>query len=182
MTPIDTFQTRRLVAERLRAEDYGPLCRLHKDVRVMATLGGVRSDAETQRGLHEHLDHWERHGYGLWIFRDRASGAFVGRGGLRRVEVGGCAEVELAYALVAESWGTGLGTEMAIGSLAVAFEQLDLVSVVAFTLPTNRGSQRVMEKAGLSFERDIIWAALPHVLYRITREQWVGRRQPCGSS
>ena len=31
---------------------------------------------------------------------------------------------------------------------------------------------RVMEKIGMTFERDIIWADLPHVLYRISRVGW----------
>ena len=38
--------------------------------------------------------------------------------------------------------------------------------IVCFTLPTNRASQRVMEKVGFVYERDITHANLPHVLYR----------------
>jgi RimJ/RimL family protein N-acetyltransferase len=40
--------------------------------------------------------------------------------------------------------------------------------MVAITLATNRASQRVMEKAGLTYERELIYAGLPHVLYRTT--------------
>jgi hypothetical protein len=35
------------------------------------------------------------------------------------------------------------------------------------SLPTNCASRRVMEKVGLSFERDIVHANLPNVLYRL---------------
>ncbi len=35
------------------------------------------------------------------------------------------------------------------------------------TLPTNRASRRVMEKAGFGYERDTVHAGLPHVLYRL---------------
>ena len=42
-------------------------------------------------------------------------------------------------------------------------------SVVAFTLPDNTASRRVMEKLGMTYERDIVHADLPHVLYRSTR-------------
>ncbi len=38
--------------------------------------------------------------------------------------------------------------------------------VVAFTLPTNLGSRGVVEKVGFTYEREITWANLPHVLYR----------------
>jgi RimJ/RimL family protein N-acetyltransferase len=90
--------------------------------------------------------------------------------------VGGNDEVELAYALVAEYWNRGLATEMARGILRVAFEQLHMTDVVCFTLTTNRASQRVMEKAGFEYERDVVHAGLPHVLYRITASEWRERR------
>jgi RimJ/RimL family protein N-acetyltransferase len=172
MQLIDTFCTKRLIAKRLRAEDYSYLCRMHQDSTVMATLAGVRSDDETQRFLDRELEHWERHGFGWWVFRDRVDGQFVGRGGLRNTNVGGNDEVELAYGLMSEFWGKGLATEMAEASLKVGFEQLGLADVVCFTMTTNRASQRVMEKVGFKYERDIIHADLPHVFYRLTADDW----------
>ena len=60
-----------------------------------------------------------------------------------------------------------LATEMAKAYIQIAFNELKLANVVSFTLHTNRASQRVMEKAGMKYERDIIHADLPHVLYRL---------------
>lgn len=180
---IESFRTDRLIAERLRHEHFAELRRMHRDPMVMATLapagaknGGVLSDEETQRFLCRHLDHWERHGYGLWAFRDRTNGRFVGRAGLYNTHVGGSVEVELAYALVAEYWGKGLATEMARAILAVAFERLGINDLVCFTLTTNRVSQRVMQKAGFEYERGVVHAGLPHVLYRIIASRWRERR------
>jgi ribosomal-protein-alanine N-acetyltransferase len=169
MESIITFRTDRLIAERLRFEDLDELCRMHRDPRVMATLGGLRSAAQTQQFLRDNLRHWAQHGYGLWTFRSQADGRFVGRGGLRHVHVGGRDEVELAYALMAAFWGRGLATEMAKALVTVAFEPLGMADIVAFTLATNLASRRVMEKVGFQFERDLAHAGLPHVLYRITR-------------
>ncbi len=90
--------------------------------------------------------------------------------------VGGNDEVELAYALMAEYWGRGLATEMAQEIVAVAFERLHLTEVVCFTLTTNRASQRVMEKAGFEYERGVVHAGSPHVLYRITASERRERR------
>ncbi len=42
-----------------------------------------------------------------------------------------------------------------------------LSEVVSYTLPHNAASRRVMEKLGFSYEREIVHADLPHVLYRI---------------
>lgn len=168
MQLIETFRTTRLIATRLREEDFGELVRMHRDLRFMAALGGLRCENETQQFLCKNLDHWSRHGYGLWVFRDQTDGRFVSRGGLRNVYVGGNEEVELAYALRAEYWGLGLATEMALAILQVGFQQLGIQDVVCFTLTTNSASQRVMEKVGFRYERDLVHADLPHVLYRIT--------------
>ena len=153
----------------------------------MATLsadGSPLLEEETRRSLRRHLDHWDRHGYGLWIFRDRADGRFVGYCGLKHTEAGGKDEVELAYAVMADDWGRGLATEMAEAVLRVGFEHLGLAEVVCFTLTTNRASRRVMEKAGFRYERDIVHVGLPHVFYRLTAAEWrsAGPAGPFGPS
>jgi RimJ/RimL family protein N-acetyltransferase len=132
----------------------------------MATLGGVRSDERTRAYLTRNLEHWAEHGFGLWIFRDRVSGAFVGRGGLRHVILEGRSEIEVTYALARDAWGKGFATEMATASLDVGFRQLALQDIVAFALPDNLASRRVMEKVGFRHERDIVYDNLRHVLYR----------------
>ena len=80
--------------------------------------------------------------------------------------------MELAYALRSEYWGRGLATELARAAVAAGFERLGLEDIVAFTLPTNRSSWRVMEKTGFGYERDVVYAGLPHMLYRVTASGW----------
>jgi RimJ/RimL family protein N-acetyltransferase len=162
---MDQFETPRLRAERLRLGHLEELRRMHGEPRVMATLGGVRSEDETRQFLAANLAHWDRWSYGLWMFRDTA-GFFVGRGGLRHVTLDGVDEVELAYALMPDFWGKGLATEMAQALLSLALSRFGLTGVVSFTLVTNRASGRVMKKLGLKFERQIDHAGQPHVLYR----------------
>jgi RimJ/RimL family protein N-acetyltransferase len=157
---------------------------MHRDPRVMATLGGMRSDEETARYLRDNLDHWDRYGYGIWAFRNKADRRFVGRAGLRNTHVGGEDEVELAYALVADYWNKGLATEMARAILKVAFEDIGLIDIVCFTLPANTASRRVMEKAGLTCVRtyfdewlDVIEGSeLGDVEYALTRAEWERQR------
>lgn len=167
----DKFSSDRLTASRLRIEDYSILCQMHQDPRVMATLNGIRSDAQTQHYLQVNLEHWQRYGYGLWIFRDKTNGNFVGRGGLRHIDVDGNDQIELAYALMPAYWGKGLATEMAKAILKVGFEALNIKEVVCLTLTTNQASQRVMQKVGFQYERNINYANLPHLLYRLNAKQ-----------
>lgn len=168
MKLIENFHTARLIAERLQAHHFDELCQMHRNPEVMATLGGIRSDEVTRQFLQDNLAHWQRWGYGLWVFRDKPGGDFVGRGGLRNVHIQGSDEIELAYALMPSFWGKGLATEMSEAILAVGFDRLGLTNAVCFTMTTNRASQRVMEKVGFERDRDIVRADLPHVFYRLT--------------
>ena len=171
MPSVETFPTDRLIASRFQPDDFDELCRLHRDPKVMATLGGVRSDNVTRRFLDENLAHWDKHGFGFWMFRDKIKAHVVGRGCLKYVEVGGSEEIEMGYTLRADYWGKGLATEMAQAMVNVGFEQLGLEDVVCFTLTTHHASQRVMEKAGFIFERNITHEDQPHVLYRLKKDE-----------
>ncbi len=166
MPDVSSFETARLRAERLRSDHFDALSRMHQDPRVMATLGGLRTPEEARRFLNDNLAHWDRYGFGLWLVTGRDDGAFAGRGGFRHVRVGGNDEIELAYAVAADRWGQGLATEMAAAMLTIGFRDLGLPEVVCFTMTSNRASRRVMEKLGFTYERNIVYANLPHVLYR----------------
>jgi RimJ/RimL family protein N-acetyltransferase/GrpB-like predicted nucleotidyltransferase (UPF0157 family) len=171
------LETPRLILTRPTEADAADLIDMHSDPRVMATLGGMRT-AEQLKAINPRLmAAWQNDGFGWWIARDRLDGRFVGRGGLRRIELGGKSEVELGYGLAAEFWGQGMATELANASVASGFEVLRLNDIICFTLTTNKRSQRVMEKAGFRYERHGEHAGLPHVFYRLRREEWSSPRR-----
>lgn len=89
--------------------------------------------------------------------------------------VEGVPEVEVGYAVRASHWGRGIATAIARASLDAGFGELGLQRIVSFTLPFNLRSRRVMEKAGLRYERDIVHAGMPHVLYSVTPGDRPGR-------
>lgn len=156
---------------RLRLEPVGPqhhagLLRLLGDPRVGATLGGVRDAAAVTAGIERTHADWTRDGFGLWAAVDPRNGEVVGRGGLAHLlDADTQPEVEVAWAVVPERWGEGLATEIGAAALELARERR-LPSVVAVTLHDNRASRRVMEKLRFAYERDVVHADLPHVLYR----------------
>jgi RimJ/RimL family protein N-acetyltransferase/GrpB-like predicted nucleotidyltransferase (UPF0157 family) len=161
--------TPRMLLSRPTDEDRSDLVAMHTDPRVMATLGGLRTRDELE-AMHQRLFAcWNKDGFGVWIARDRHNGRFLGRGGLRRIQLAGRDEVEVAYALAADAWGQGLATELAEASVRAGFEVLRAPELVCFTLTTNAASQRVMQKAGFRYERDGEHAGLPHVFYRLRR-------------
>jgi RimJ/RimL family protein N-acetyltransferase len=176
---LDSFSTARLVAEPLTGAHLPDLRRMDQDELFMAHLGGVRDEDGTAAYLARNLEHWAEYGFGLWMLRDGATGDMVGRAVLRHLDVEGVDEVEVGYGFLPQVWGRGLATEVALACVRIGRERLGLESMVAVTLPHHAVSQRVMLKAGLVYERDIVHAGVPHVLFR-TREvpgadQWHGR-------
>jgi ribosomal-protein-alanine N-acetyltransferase len=169
MNNVDTVETERLIGRRIESGDFKLLCQLLQNPQVAATLGGVRTDEEVREFLAAHQAHWERLGFGRWMWHSKADGRFVGRVGLYTQNVDGRDEVEVGYALLPEFWGQGLATEMARLSVDIGFSQLGLPEIISFTMPTNLASQRVMEKCGLVFERALVWKDVPHVLHRLKR-------------
>jgi RimJ/RimL family protein N-acetyltransferase len=162
----ESFATERLRAERLTADHLPEVHRMHRDPAVMAHLGGVRDDAQTAAYLARNLQHWADHGFGLWILRDAGGGDPVGRAVLRHVLIEGVNEVEVGYGFYPSHWGRGLATEVTTACLALGRRHLHLRSIVGITSPANLASQRVLRKAGLVHERELVHEGAPSSLFR----------------
>jgi [ribosomal protein S5]-alanine N-acetyltransferase len=160
------FHTARFLAEPLDLVAHEEeLAALHADPRVMATMGGEATPAESRAWFERNLRHGKEAGLGIFVFGERAGRRFVGRGAIRRIEIGGATEVEVGYALAVEAWGQGYATEMA-EALAAHGEAAGHGPLVAYVEPSNAASRRVLEKAGFRYERDLVHHGRDHVLYR----------------
>jgi ribosomal-protein-alanine N-acetyltransferase len=166
---IDRVATARLTGRRPAPGDAATYARIFTDARVAeeAWPEHLRTADRAQALLDDFLRHWERWGFGPWTVL--VGGTPIGYAGLRHADVGGRPEVELVWFLDADHWDRGYGTEMAREAVRVAFDILELDAVVAQTVDANRASQAVMEKLGMTHERDVVHAGLPHVLYRRSR-------------
>jgi RimJ/RimL family protein N-acetyltransferase len=152
--------------ERLGPEHLEVAAPIFAAPRVGATMGGVATREQVARQLAAAEEEWERDGFGYWMFFDAATGEPVARGGLGRKEFDGLPEVEIGWTVAPERWREGLATELGAAVLEVAAE-LGLDDIVAFTLPHNAASRRVMEKLGFVYEKTAPYKVYgDHVLYR----------------
>jgi RimJ/RimL family protein N-acetyltransferase len=150
MESLDRFTTTRLSAERLTLEHRFDMLRQDQDVAFMALIGGVRTEAQTAERMLGALRHWETHGCGVWMLRERQSGRVIGRAVVRHLDVNGVDELEIGYAFIEEFWGRGLATEIARACVDICRGALGRTSCVALIDPRNDASRHVLEKAGLS--------------------------------
>jgi RimJ/RimL family protein N-acetyltransferase len=165
----ETFTTARLRADRLTEADWTELCRMHQDPTVMTHLGGVRTAEWTAAYLERNLRHWDEHGFGLWILRQLDGGEPIGRAVLRHLLVDGIDEVEVGYGFYEAYWGQGLATEVTRACLRFGFEVLHRGSVVGVTSPANVGSQHVLTKCGMVYEREADVEGQRMALFRTQR-------------
>ncbi len=80
----ESFRTARLQAERLAPHHLNDLIQFHRDPAVMAELGGVRDEHQTTQYLSRNVDHWVKHGFGVWVLRESDGSEVVGRAVLNR--------------------------------------------------------------------------------------------------
>jgi ribosomal-protein-alanine N-acetyltransferase len=167
---VNQLQTTRLIGTPAGPGDFADMRRLHGDAQVMATLsadGATFSEEDTRAFLKRAAEHWQVHGFGLWMWRKRTGGDFLGYSGLRHATLEGRDELELAYAIRSDYWSNGFATEASLAALKEGFDAMRLDRIIAFTLPHNLSSRGVMEKCGFTYERDIMHAGLAHVLYML---------------
>lgn len=161
--------------ERLIAELPDPVAHLDfadrqlNDPIVAPWHGGPRSRETLEAMLTAQRAQAAEAGFALWWWRDRSTGELVGYVGLNRDEAEGEPVVEVGWSITPSRWGEGLAAEAGRACVAWGFERCGLERIVSFTLPDNERSQRVMEKLGMTFDREFERRGLRHLLYEIRR-------------
>ena len=174
---MTVLETPRLLLRPWQENDREPFHRMTADPRVMEFFAGQLSRAESDATIDRIQARSAQHGFGFFAAELRATGEFIGFIGLSRVpfEAHFTPCVEIDWTIAAAHWNQGLATEGARACLRHAFEDLGLAEVVAFTVPTNQRSRRVMEKLGMvhdaadDFDHPLLpegHPLRPHVLYR----------------
>ena len=79
-------------------------------------------------------------------------------------------EVELLYGLSKTYWGKGIATQAAKASVSYGFNEANLDRVIAMALPENEASKKVIEKAGLEYEKQLHIFNLETLYYSIQRQ------------
>ncbi|MEU5235651.1 GNAT family N-acetyltransferase [Streptomyces lydicus] len=172
------LRSARLALRPFTADDAEPLAALHGDPDVMRFIDTGRPVPRTQvlaRTLPEFVA-----GPGVWAAEVADGGGFIGWFALRPTGPGRPGEAELGYRLRRAAWGRGYATEGARAVLAYGFAELGVRRVTATTMTVNRGSRRVLEKAGLRYVRTFFeeWpdpiegAEHGDVDYALSREEW----------
>lgn len=119
-------------------------------------------------------------GLGWWAVEergtDRIAGRVVGNAVLQPAPYDETAE--LGYHLAHDFWGRGYASEAAGAALRHAISTLALPVVSAVVHVDNHASHRVATRIGLREIGPMTFKGMPHLLYRITREEALALEWP----
>jgi len=177
------LETPRLILRDWEDKDLDPMYALNQDPKVMEYFPTLPDWLTTQRFIVGNQQQMQQHGFSFYAIELKATHEFIGFVGLNNVDFIPTlsATVEIGWRLSAAHWGNGYATEAAKRVIKHAFEDLHLNEVVAFTVPNNLRSRRVMEKVGLlpapehDFGHPKVAEGHPlrqHVLYCITKKEY----------
>lgn len=166
-----------------RPADREPFAAMNADPEVMEHFPATLSRAESDMLVDRIEAAFARDGFGLWALEVTETGAFIGFTGLitQTFEAHFTPAVEVGWRLARTAWGHGYASEAARAALAYGFDHAGLTEIVSMTTVTNTRSQAVMRRIGMTrdpaddFEHSKIPAGSPlrpHVLYRITADDW----------
>jgi RimJ/RimL family protein N-acetyltransferase len=173
------LETPRLIIRTYEPRDAEPWIAMVNDPEVTRyTPPGPPATLETFQASMARRHEMERaHGYAVWAVDAKESGTFVGQCGLYPAEQKG-PEVELAYHYSPASWGKGYATEAATAVLAYALGPLGLNEVIAFVMPANVASCRVVEKAGMRLVGAVTVYDISDVRKYLAERAWWRAPQP----
>lgn len=174
-----TLETERLILRPPAAEDFEAWAAFAADERVARTLGGVQSRPLAWRNMCTMIGAWLVNGFSMFSVIEKSTGRWLGRLGPWRPEGWPCAE--LACALVADTWGTGVSVEAFTAAINWTFDTLDWTEILHCIGPGNVRAQSLARRIGSrSLNRQGVLPepfGSPVEIWGQTREEWRARRR-----
>lgn len=168
-------ETERLILRSWTEDDIPAFAAINSDKKVMKHFPAPLSAEESRQFYNRITAKFEEKGYGLYAVELKQTGGFIGYVGLHEIgfEADFTPGVEIGWRLDSRCHNQGLATEAALQVLELA-RLSGLTRIHSFTATTNKPSERVMQKIGMTKQGTFLHPKVgddsplkPHVLYSI---------------
>ena len=151
-------ETERLIVRNFETSDLDALAALFGSPDVMRFSDGVKSIQWVQDWLSQCIEKPDPNiGAAPWAVDEKNSSETIGYCGLFYFpDVCGQSEIEIGYRFLRHRWGHGFATEAVCAVRDHAFGVMNIPRLIAIVDPQNSASINVAEKAGFSYEKDVM--------------------------
>ena len=172
MMNVPEIETARLRLRAFTPGDFDDLCSIYGDPDVARGFitRKPKLKEESLAMLTRDIERFDRRGVGVWGVVYKDNGKLIGRAALQYLDQ--TPEVEVSFILSKPYWRQGLATEAAKVLLQYGFEEAGLEQMVGVAHFDHVASHRVMEKAGMKYERDGRFYGSQMKYYSISREEY----------
>lgn len=170
------IETPRLILREVIESDAPGFFDLDSDPEVHKYLGNqhIQTIQECEEVIQYIRKQYQENGIGRWAIIDKATQDFIGWSGLKyETGVREMPYYDLGYRLRRKYWGKGIATETALESLKYGFTKLNYPEISAAAHVENIGSNKVLQKVGLSFVETFKFDAEEHNWYSISQADWL---------
>ena len=164
------IETKRLLIRKMVECDLDDIYAMRSDADVMRYIREPQERKEALRWIKLVNSKWDTDSVGICAVSAKETGQFIGWCGLWVLQE--TDEIEIGYAVAKPHWRKGYAFEAAEGVLEYGFKQLGLPKIVACANPNNRGSRRVMEKLGMTFDHIGFYYGRDLVHYTINKDDY----------
>lgn len=150
---MNRIETERLRLKRYQAADKSDFVKLFTDEAVMKYVDkGVLNREQAEKFWQKLFAELYPQDFNIWAIFAKIDSRYVGHAGIYR-RPAKKEDWEFVYFLRKEEWRKGFATETARAIIAFAFDELKLPKVFATVDDEHSASIRVLEKAGMRFDR-----------------------------
>jgi RimJ/RimL family protein N-acetyltransferase len=160
---MDALETERLLLEPWSEDTRADFTTVVADPRVMRYIGdgSTWTRERADEVFSRQLDHWRQHGFGWRAATLKMTEVWVGFIGLNyvaRKPPRSTTKLRLRSAggSAPSVWHQGYATEGALALRDETFERVGLDCIIGRHRPANVASGRIMERLGMTFERDAV--------------------------
>ncbi|MBR3119588.1 MAG: GNAT family N-acetyltransferase [Oceanobacillus sp.] len=150
---LPKIETERLILRKITKQDVPDMYAYCSDPEVtrFVTWNPHQSLADTEAFVEFILNNYKKKSLAPWGMEYKKTGKIIGTVDLASWNPTH-QSAEIAYCIHQGYWGCGLTTEAAKSVIAFGFSNMDLIRIQARCFVANIGSERVMEKLGMTFE------------------------------
>jgi len=148
------IETERIILRRFLIEDDEAVLELNSSAAVQKYTGDMIIDTiEEARAIITDIwfKEYAAYGYGRFAVIFKPENKVIGFAGLKYLPA--IEETDIGFRILPAYWGKGVISEIAGELVTYGFDILGLNKIIATVMPANIASIRVVEKAGLIYER-----------------------------